>query len=92
MTDPDFPLEGKRIFVAGHRGMVGSAIVRALRQRDCEILLAPRPGVDLRRQEEVECWMQSARPDAVFLAAGQGRRYLGQLYSAGGVHLRQLGD
>ena len=71
MTEPDFPLEGKRLFVAGHRGMVGSAIVRALRRRDCEILTAPRPGVDLRRQEDVECWMQSARPDAVFLAAAR---------------------
>ena len=71
MTDPDFPLEGKRIFVAGHRGMVGSAIVRVLRQRGCEILTAPRPGVDLRRQEEVERWMQSASPDAVVLAAAR---------------------
>ena len=68
---PDFPLEGKRVFVAGHRGMVGAAIVRVLRQRDCEILTAPRPGVDLRRQDEVERWMQSARPDAVFLAAAR---------------------
>lgn len=71
MTDRDFPLEGARIFVAGHRGMVGSAIARALRRRGCEVLTAPRPGVDLRRQEEVECWMQSERPDAVFLAAAR---------------------
>lgn len=71
MGDPDFPLEGKRIFVAGHRGMVGSAIARALRQRGCEVLTAPRPGVDLRRQEEVESWMQSEKPDAVFLAAAR---------------------
>lgn len=71
MTDPDFPLQGRRVFVAGHRGMVGAAIVRALRQRDCEILTAQRPGVDLRRQDEVERWMQSARPDAVFLAAAR---------------------
>ena len=71
MTDRDFPLEDARIFVAGHRGMVGSAIARALRRRGCEVLTAPRPGVDLRRQEEVECWMQSERPDAVFLAAAR---------------------
>lgn len=71
MADMDFPLEGARIFVAGHRGMVGSAIARALRRRGCEVLTAPRPGVDLRRQEEVECWMQSERPDAVFLAAAR---------------------
>lgn len=67
----DFPLDGKRVFVAGHRGMVGSAIVRALRHRDCRILVAPRAEVDLRRQHEVERWMQEARPDAVFLAAAR---------------------
>ena len=71
MADRDFPLEGRRVFVAGHRGMVGSAITRVLRQRDCEVLTAPRPGVDLRRQEEVERWMRSERPDAVFLAAAR---------------------
>ena len=71
MADRDFPLEGKRVFVAGHRGMVGSAIARVLRQRGCEVLTAPRPGVDLRRQEEVERWMRSERPDAVFLAAAR---------------------
>lgn len=67
----DFPLDGKRVFVAGHRGMVGSAIIRALRRRDCRILVAPRAEVDLRRQHEVERWMQEARPDAVFLAAAR---------------------
>ena len=71
MADRDFPLEGRRVFVAGHRGMVGSAIARVLRQRGCEVLTAPRPGVDLRRQEEVERWMRSERPDAVFLAAAR---------------------
>lgn len=71
MADPDFSLDGKRVFVAGHRGMVGSAIIRALGQRSCEILTAPWPGVDLRRQEEVEQWMQFERPDAVFLAAAR---------------------
>ena len=71
MPELDFPLEGKRVFVAGHRGMVGSAIVRALRQRDCEVLTAPRPGVDLRRQEQVERWIHAERPDALFLAAAR---------------------
>ena len=71
MTDLDFPLKGKRVFVAGHRGMVGSAILRVLQQRRYEVLTAPRPGVDLRRQEEVERWMQSQAPDAVFLAAAR---------------------
>ena len=71
MADRDFPLEGKRVFVAGHRGMVGSAIARVLRQRGCEVLTASRPGVDLRRQEDVERWMRSERPEAVFLAAAR---------------------
>lgn len=71
MTEQDFPLAGKRVFVAGHLGMVGSAIIRVLRQRGCEVLKAPRPGVDLRRQEQVERWMRSERPDAVFLAAAR---------------------
>ena len=70
-NERDFPLDGKRIFVAGHRGMVGSAIVRALRHRDCGILVAPRAEVDLRRQHEVERWMRDERPDAVFLAAAR---------------------
>ena len=71
MNHLDFPLEGNRVFVAGHNGMVGSAIVRRLRHRGCEVLTAPWPGVDLRRQDEAERWMQSQRPDAVFLAAAR---------------------
>ena len=70
-NERDFPLDGKRVFVAGHQGMVGSAIVRALRRRDCRILVAPRAEVDLRRQHEVERWMREERPDAVFLAAAR---------------------
>ena len=71
MTGQSFPLDGKRVFVAGAGGMVGSALVRALRQRDCELLLAPRAALDLRRQQHVEDWMAAARPDAVFLAAAR---------------------
>ena len=70
-AEPDFPLDGARVFVAGHRGMVGSAIVRALRRRAGAVLTAPRPGVDLRRPGQVERWMRSERPDAVFLAAAR---------------------
>jgi len=72
MADLDFPLNGKRVFVAGHEGMVGSAIVRALRsQRRCEVLTAPRRSLDLRRPERVESWMRRHRPQAVFLAAAR---------------------
>ncbi len=64
-----FELTGKRLWVAGHRGMVGSAIVRRLAHEDCEILTVGRDTVDLRRQTETEDWMAEARPDAVFLTA-----------------------
>jgi len=66
-----FPLAGKRVWVAGHRGMVGSAIVRRLRQEDCELLTATRDVVDLKRQDQVEDWLNEAKPDAVFLAAAK---------------------
>ncbi len=67
--DPIYPLAGKRVWVAGHRGMVGAALVRRLARSDCEILTVGRAELDLRRQEPVERWMASARPDAVILAA-----------------------
>lgn len=68
-ADGTFSLDGKRVWVAGHRGMAGSAIVRRLEREPCEILTVGRESVDLRRQAEVEDWMAEARPDAVFLAA-----------------------
>ena len=66
-----FSLSGKRIYVAGHRGMVGQALLRRLALEDCEILTCPRGVVDLRRQQPVEDWMAQARPDVVFLAAAR---------------------
>jgi GDP-L-fucose synthase len=66
----DFPLAGRKIWVAGHRGMAGSAIVRRLQSENCEILTVTRQELDLRRQAAVEDWMRENRPDAVFLAAG----------------------
>ena len=69
MAESDFTLRGRRVFVAGHRGMVGSAIVRTLTRHDCEVLTVTRTELDLRRQEQVEAWMTAQRPDAVFLAA-----------------------
>ena len=64
-----FSLGGKRIWVAGHRGMVGSAIVRRLGSVGCEVLTAGRKQVDLRRQDAVERWVNDNKPDAVFVAA-----------------------
>src|SRR5690349_13312317 len=66
---PQFSLKGKRVWVAGHRGMVGSAIVRRLQSSDCEVLVAGRDQLDLLRQAEVEGWVALHKPDAVFVAA-----------------------
>jgi GDP-L-fucose synthase len=67
-----FDLAGKRVWVAGDRGMVGSAMVRRLASEPvAEILTAPRRDVDLMRQQQVEDWVSSARPDVVILAAAR---------------------
>jgi GDP-L-fucose synthase len=67
-----FDLIGKRVWVAGHRGMVGSALTRRLESEAVEeILTVGRESVDLRRQAEVESWMASTKPDIVFLAAAK---------------------
>jgi GDP-L-fucose synthase len=66
-----YPLAGKRVWVAGHRGMVGSALVRRLEREGCEILTATRQECDLARQEQVERWMSAARPQAVLVAAAK---------------------
>jgi GDP-L-fucose synthase len=70
-SDVTYPLAGKRVWVAGHTGLVGAALVRRLAREGCEILTVSRAEVDLRRQVELEAWMASARPDAVFLAAAR---------------------
>jgi GDP-L-fucose synthase len=66
---PLFELGGRRIYIAGHRGMVGSAIVRRLAREDCEILTVGRENLDLRRQADVESWLINHRPDVVVIAA-----------------------
>jgi GDP-L-fucose synthase len=71
MPEVIYSLAGKKVYVAGHRGMVGSAIVRRLASEGCEILTALHAEVDLRRQDQVEAWMGKNRPDAVFLAAAK---------------------
>jgi GDP-L-fucose synthase len=68
-ASPVFELKGLRVWVAGHGGMVGSALVRRLASEPCEILTVGRDAVDLRRQEAVERWMSGARPDVVIVAA-----------------------
>ena len=66
-----YSLKGKRVWVAGHRGMVGSALLRRLAQVDCRLLTATREDLDLTRQSEVEAWMKRTKPQAVFLAAAK---------------------
>ena len=66
-----FNLAGKRIFVAGHNGMAGSAIVRRLSQESCELLVAERSELDLARQDPTEKYFSSVRPDVVVMAAGR---------------------
>ena len=71
MPEARYDLAGKRVYVAGHRGMVGSALVRRLAREGCHVLTATRAELDLTRQADVEAWMEKERPDAVFLAAAK---------------------
>ncbi len=70
-THAVFPLRGARVYVSGHRGMVGSACARRLAAEGAEVVTADRARVDLRRQAEVEAFMAETRPDAVVVAAAK---------------------
>jgi len=59
------------VWVAGHRGMVGSALLRRLERENCTILTVGREEVDLTRQTQVERWLATAQPQAIFLAAAK---------------------
>ena len=67
---PPFSLKGRRVYVAGHRGMVGAALVRRLPQRGAEVVTADR-SLDLRDQAAVTRWFAQERPDAVIVAAAK---------------------
>ena len=69
MAKTPFELNGKTVFVAGHNGMVGAALVRRLAQEGVEVLAIRRAEVDLRDQAAVNTWFAAKRPQAVFLAA-----------------------
>lgn len=78
MTPPLlFDLKGRRVYVAGHNGMAGSAILRRLQTEDCEILIAGRQALDLTDQSQTEDWLAQHRPDVVFVAAG----HVGGIYA-----------
>jgi GDP-L-fucose synthase len=72
----DFELCGKRIYVAGHGGLAGSAIARRLISEGCDVLTADHATLDLTKQEPTDNWIKQARPDAIFLAAAR----------VGGIH------
>jgi GDP-L-fucose synthase len=71
MAGTTFELRGKRVWVAGHGGMVGSALLRRLHSEECEIVTAPREEVDLRDPATTRDWLDAARPDVAFLAAAK---------------------
>ncbi len=71
-----FDLQGRRVFVAGHKGMVGKAIVRRLEQEDCETLTVDRSRLDLRDRPAVKAWLTDHRPDVIIVAAAR----------VGGIH------
>jgi GDP-L-fucose synthase len=74
-----FDLRGKRVYVAGHLGLAGSAIVRRLASEPCEVLTACRRELDLTQQEATETWIKQVRPDVIFLAAAR----------VGGIHANE---
>jgi GDP-L-fucose synthase len=69
-------MDRQRIWVAGHKGMVGSAITRCLEKRGSEVIKADRRVVDLRNQIAVEVWLKQNRPDSIIFAAAK----------VGGIH------
>jgi GDP-L-fucose synthase len=71
MATTPFELKGKTVFVAGHRGMVGSALLRRLAREGVALLTLPRSEVDLRDQAAVKQWFSASRPQVVFLAAAK---------------------
>jgi len=76
MSDKLFDLTGKRIFVAGHRGMVGSAIARRLSPIRCELITAARNEVDLLRHDQTLDFLTANKPDVIIVAAAR----------VGGIH------
>ena len=70
-TPLPYPIEAKKVWVAGHRGMVGAALSAKLAKTGCKLLTVGRQELDLTRQAEVESWMEKNRPEAIFLAAAK---------------------
>jgi len=75
-----YGLRGKRVWVAGHRGMVGAALVRRLKRESCDVVAVDRTQVDLRNARSVQNWIRDAKPQAIFLAAAR----------VGGIHVNNI--
>ncbi len=75
-----YSLEGKKVWVAGHRGMVGGAVARRLESEGCDLLLAGRDVVDLCDQRAVRAWMADNRPDCIVVASAK----------VGGIHANNV--
>jgi GDP-L-fucose synthase len=71
MMQQDTALIGRKIFVAGHKGMVGSAIVRRLSSEQCDVIVADRSKLDLMDQRGVRHYLSIERPDIVVIAAAK---------------------
>ena len=69
-------LNGKKVWIAGHHGMLGSALARRLSETSCDLITVARSQLDLTRQNDVEQWMLEEKPDSIFLAAAK----------VGGIH------
>ena len=76
MSDIIYPLSGKRVWVAGHSGMVGTAVLRQLQEIDCDVVTSSHAELDLARQTDVEAWMADTKPNAIIMAAAR----------VGGIH------
>jgi GDP-L-fucose synthase len=71
VSDIIYPLSGKRVWVAGHSGMVGTAVVRQLQEIDCDVVTSSHTELDLARQTDVEAWMADTKPNAIIMAAAR---------------------
>jgi GDP-L-fucose synthase len=75
-----FSISGKKVFVAGHRGLVGSAIVRRLESENVRVITVPRKDLDLRDTAATLSWFKANKPEVVYLAAAK----------VGGIHANNI--
>lgn len=73
---PPSELKGKKVWITGHRGMLGSALVRVIERENAELLLSTSQELDLRNQSDVKAWVEKVRPEYVFHAGAK----------VGGIH------